>query len=329
MQTSVMIVKRIITAVLISLKSDAYQSSSCYSQAYTKKLNKFLWLTSRHDIPSRSTYFMSNVYTDDIIDTSQTHRPAVVIVAGATGYIGKAVVEQSIHRHFTTIGLVRDKELLNTPEKKRLYGKTFYQAHLLQASVSNTTELQESISTFLTCHAIHSSTHNLYFVSCLASPVGTRREAYAIDYQATLNFLHVAQSIHAYHFCLLSAFCVRRPLLQLQQAKLKMEAEIQNQTQLNDRNNIPSWSIIRPTAFLKSISGQLESIQRGNSYVVFGDGAVTKCNPISQQDLAEFMFMIMMDPKKHNQIYNIGGPDNPLTPKMLGEVRDMCTKIYE
>ena len=81
-----------------------------------------------------------------------------------------------------------------------------------------------------------------------------------------------------------------------------------------------SYSIIRPTAFFKSVSGQLEAIQGGAPYVLFGDGAVTRCNPISECDLAQFMLDSLTHQDMHNKILNVGGPDEPLTNKMLGEV---------
>jgi divinyl chlorophyllide a 8-vinyl-reductase len=291
----------IFTSCSKSLTAVAFQSS-LYSRSFT----------NRHYNHRNAIYAHPNHVISE--DNSPSIRPVVVIVAGATGYIGKAVVEESVKKNYSTLALVRSLDILETPANKQLYGNSFSGAHLLQVQVTNSTDLQDSISSLLKLQQIHSSTHDLYFVSCLASPIGTRKEAYAIDYQATLNLLHTAQHFKAHHFCLLSAFCVRNPLLQLQQAKLKMEAALQNQTSI-------SWTIIRPTAFLKSISGQFESIQKGNSYVVFGDGAVTRCNPISQQDLADFMLTTMLDSKKHNQVYNVGGPDDPLTPKMLGEVR--------
>lgn len=90
-----------------------------------------------------------------------------------------------------------------------------------------------------------------------------------------------------------------------------------------------TYSIVRPTAFFKSVSGQYESILQGNSYVLFGDGAVTKCNPIAEEDLAKFMCDSALEEYKDQRwgkILNIGGPDIPLTNKMLGEVS--CTMIF-
>lgn len=85
-----------------------------------------------------------------------------------------------------------------------------------------------------------------------------------------------------------------------------------------------TYSIVRPTAFFKSVSGQLESIAQGNSYVLFGDGAVTQCNPIAESELAQYMCDSSLEEYKESRwgkILNVGGPDMPLSNKMLGEVR--------
>ena len=106
-------------------------------------------------------------------------------------------------------------------------------------------------------------------------------------------------------------------ILKLQQAKLKFEEKLAEQTSM-------SYSIVRPTAFFKSVSGQLESLKDGNSYVLFGDGAVTRCNPISEEDLAIYMCDCALEEyseQRWGKILNVGGPDRPLSNKMLGEVR--------
>jgi divinyl chlorophyllide a 8-vinyl-reductase len=150
-------------------------------------------------------------------------------------------------------------------------------------------------------------------VSCLASRSGIKKDAYAIDYQATKNCLDAGIEAGAKHFVLLSAFCVKNPWLQFQQAKLKFEADLQAQDKM-------SWSIVRPTAFFKSVSGQLEVVQQGAPFVMFGDGEVTRCNPIAEADLATYLIDCVKDPARKNKILNLGGPDEPLTMKKQGEV---------
>lgn len=152
-------------------------------------------------------------------------------------------------------------------------------------------------------------------ISCLASRSGIKKDAYAIDYQATLNCLNSGRSpsVNARHFVLLSAFCVKNPWLQFQQAKLKFEEALQEQAEM-------TWSIVRPTAFFKSVSGQLEVIQSGAPFVMFGDGEVTRCNPISEADLATYLIDCISDKGRENKIINLGGPDEPLTMKKQGEM---------
>ena len=255
--------------------------------------------SSSSDVP----FFMQEV-NDQNKKNSDKEVSESIVVAGATGYIGRAVVRESVRRGYNTIALVRNIEKIqNTEEGIRLYGESFAGAKVIQCDVEDPEDLGRVFSS----HSISS------VVSCLASPVGTKREAYAIDYQATLNCLNAGRNANASHFVLLSAFCVRRPLLQLQQAKLKFEAELQKQEDM-------TWSIVRPTAFFKSVSGQLEGIQNGNPYVLFGDGAVTRCNPIAEGELAEYMLDCIHLESRKNQILNIGGPDSPLTNQMLGEM---------
>ena len=150
-------------------------------------------------------------------------------------------------------------------------------------------------------------------ISCLASRSGIKKDAYAIDYQATKNCLDAGVANNARHFVLLSAFCVKNPWLQFQQAKLKFEADLQEQTTM-------TYTIVRPTAFFKSVSGKLSVIQSGAPYVMFGDGEVTRCNPIAESDLARYMIDSMKDKSRENKIINLGGPDEPLTMKKQGEV---------
>jgi divinyl chlorophyllide a 8-vinyl-reductase len=151
-------------------------------------------------------------------------------------------------------------------------------------------------------------------MSCLASRSGIKKDAYAIDYQATKNCLDAGVANEARHFVLLSAFCVKNPWLQFQQAKLKFEADLQAQKTM-------TYSIVRPTAFFKSVSGQLEVVQKGAPFVMFGDGQVTRCNPIAEADLATYLVDCISDKSRENKIVNLGGPDQPLTMKKQGEVR--------
>jgi divinyl chlorophyllide a 8-vinyl-reductase len=62
-----------------------------------------------------------------------------------------------------------------------------------------------------------------------------KKDAYKIDYQATLNCLTAARKAEASQFILLSAYCVKKPLLQFQSAKLKFEEALTSAGDINYR----------------------------------------------------------------------------------------------
>ena len=60
-----------------------------------------------------------------------------VVIAGATGYIGKATVRESVRQGYNTIALVRDLKKVNSPEGKLLYGQFFEGAKVVECDVSD------------------------------------------------------------------------------------------------------------------------------------------------------------------------------------------------
>jgi divinyl chlorophyllide a 8-vinyl-reductase len=233
----------------------------------------------------------------------------IAVVAGASGYIGKSTVRESVRQGYKTIALVRDKSKIESDEGQMLYGQFFEGAEVVECDVCDTAKLTETLKDI----SSQGNGNIEAVISCLASRSGIKKDAYAIDYQATLNCLESGRAVDARHFVLLSAFCVKNPWLQFQQAKLKFEEAL---TAQNDM----SYSIVRPTAFFKSVSGQLEVIQQGAPFVMFGDGEVTRCNPISEADLATYLIDCISDNTRKNKIINLGGPDEPLTMKTQGEM---------
>jgi len=203
---------------------------------------------------------------------------------------------------YKTVALVRSIEKALSPQ---------YSEYL---SNPNTTVRQCDVTSEASIESVMSSLDSppSAIISCLASRTGTKKDSFLIDYGASSNLLKSARAYSA-HYTLLSAFCCKNPWLQFQQAKLKVEAEIKSQMD-------SSWSIVRPTAFFKSVSGQLEVIQSGAPFVMFGDGCVTRCNPISEFDLAKYLVDSISDKSRHSRIIDLGGPDEPLTMKKQGEL---------
>lgn len=148
-------------------------------------------------------------------------------------------------------------------------------------------------------------------VSCLASRTGAPKDAWAIDHDAQVNALNAAKAIGASQFILLSAICVQKPRLAFQHAKLAFEEAL--------RVSGLTYSIVRPTAFFKSLSGQVDRVRAGKPFLVFGDGSLTACKPISVDDLGRFIAGCIDDPVRQNKILPIGGPGPAITPMEQAE----------
>jgi divinyl chlorophyllide a 8-vinyl-reductase len=148
-------------------------------------------------------------------------------------------------------------------------------------------------------------------LSCMASRSGVPKDAWAVDHRAHLNVLNAARVAGVTHFVLLSAMCVQKPLLAFQHAKLAFEKAL--------IESGLTYSIVRPTAFFKSLSGQIDRIRKGKPFLVFGDGTLTACKPISDDDLADYLADCLDDERFWNQVLPIGGPGPAITPQQQGE----------
>ncbi len=218
-------------------------------------------------------------------DSSRT-----VLLAGATGYIGRAVAAELVARGYRVVALVR-----SAPDPDGLDG-----CEILRVEITDANRLNAALDD-VDADAL---------VSCIASRSGEPKDTWLVDYQANANLLRATARTGARKFVLLSAICVQKPLLAFQHAKLAFEKEL--------RESGLDYSIVRPTAFFKSLSGQVDRVRSGKPFIVFGDGTGTACRPISEGDLARYIAACLGDPRLSNRILPIGGPGDALTPRQQG-----------
>ena len=65
----------------------------------------------------------------------------VAVIAGATGYIGKSAVRESVRQGYKTFALIRDRKKIESKEGKRLYGDYFEGAEVVEVDVANEARL--------------------------------------------------------------------------------------------------------------------------------------------------------------------------------------------
>jgi divinyl chlorophyllide a 8-vinyl-reductase len=217
-----------------------------------------------------------------------------IFVLGATGTIGRATVRALVKANHEVVCFVR-------PASGRPEG------------MLNGAEMRFGDATdphALAVDGFRGETFNTV-ISCMASRTGAPKDAWAVDYQAHSNALKVAKDAGVTQFILLSAICVQKPRLAFQMAKLAFEQELMASGL--------DYSIVRATAFYKSLSGQIERLRRGKPFLIFGDGRGTACKPISDDDLGRYLAECVSEPSRRNRILPIGGPGPAITPREQGE----------
>lgn len=229
-----------------------------------------------------------------------THRR--VFVLGATGTIGRATVRALLRRGHEVVCFVRPRS--GVPGA----GAAEDLSQLLAGAEWRSGDVGDPVS--LSRDGFRGERFDV-LVSCMASRTGAPKDAWAIDHQAHVNALEAARSAGVMQMVLLSAICVQKPLLAFQHAKLAFEAVLVESG--------VSYSIVRATALFKSLSGQVERVRRGKPFLVFGDGTLTACKPIGDDDLGDYLADCIDHPERRNRILPIGGPGAAISPRDQGE----------
>ena len=177
-----------------------------------------------------------------------------VLLAGATGYIGQAVLKELVVQGYEVIALVRRGHDLVIDDPKAVT--------IVEADITADRDWDRRVP------AVHA------VVSCLASRTGAPADAHCVDFEANQKLLKHAERNGVSHFVLLSAICVQKPVLAFQRAKLRFE-------QLLHDSPVPA-TVIRATAFFRSLVGQLSRVQAGKPFLLFVQGSTL---PASQSQI--------------------------------------------
>ncbi len=218
-----------------------------------------------------------------------------IFVLGASGTIGRATVRALLRRDHEVVCFLRQSSAQAG-------------AALWPGAVVRTGDVADPVS--LARDGFCGERFDA-LVSCMASRTGVPRDAWAIDHAAHVNALEAAKAAGVTQVVLLSAICVQKPLLAFQQAKLAFEKVL--------TDSGLTYSIVRATAFFKSLSGQVERVKKGKPFLLFADGELTACKPISDDDLGDYLAGCLIDTSRHNRILPIGGPGRAITPRQQGE----------
>ncbi|PIQ25888.1 hypothetical protein COW36_22160 [bacterium (Candidatus Blackallbacteria) CG17_big_fil_post_rev_8_21_14_2_50_48_46] len=220
-----------------------------------------------------------------------------VLVAGATGYLGKHVVHELKRQGHRVRALVRNRE------------KLWKRGPFLEPAVGP--EVDEIVVADLTrpetlrgiCRDIE------YVISCVGLTRDAGKQTFAdVDYQGNHHLLLEAQqSPELKKFIYVSLLTqALDPNLEVIQAKERFVRELQES---------PTTScIIRPTGYFSDMTEYLKMAKRGRAYVL-GHGEST-INPIHGADLAQVCVKAMIAKEKE---WAVGGPQT-LTQKQIAQL---------
>lgn len=201
-----------------------------------------------------------------------------ILLAGATGYLGKYILEELIKRNFDITVLVRNLSKLNFKNKNQI--------KVIEGQIADS-------------ESINGSCKNIDIV---ISTVGITRQKDGltymdVDYGGNKNLLEEAKKNSVQKFIYVSVFQGENlRFLEICNAKELFVEEL--------KSSGLDYSIIRPNGFFSDITEFYNMAQKGRVYL-FGNGT-WKANPIHGEDLAKVCVDAIHIDKRE---INVGGPE--------------------
>lgn len=214
-----------------------------------------------------------------------------VLVAGATGYLGKYVVKALHAAGYPVRALARDPSRLG--EVRPLC------AEVVTAEATKPETLGDLVG------------DATVLVSSLGKHDFKRSPTtWEIDYQANMNLLERAKTGGVERVVFVSV--LRGP--ELRRRGIRAAQAREGVVDAIEASGL-DWTIVRPNGFFNDMADIFEMAVGGTAWLV-GDGAV-KMNPIHGEDLARFVVEKLGDPAAHRASFDVGGPDVLTYPEII------------
>lgn len=201
-----------------------------------------------------------------------------VLIAGATGYLGRFILKEFQERKRPFKAIARSKATLTR--------KGVDPQNIIEAQVTDPTTLEghfDAIDTVISTVGITRQKDGLTYMD--------------VDYQANVNLLKVAKNAGVRKFIYISAINgTQMRHLKIMEAKERFVDEL--------KSSGLDYTVIRPNGFFSDMKDFLDMAKGGRVYL-FGDGEY-KLNPIHGQDLATVVIDAVGSNEKE---VTVGGPD--------------------
>ena len=216
-----------------------------------------------------------------------------ILLAGATGYLGRFITEELVEKEYDVKIVVRNKDKINLKAQNLI---------ILEAQVTQPETLKnicENIDVVISTIGITRQKDGLTYMD--------------VDFQANANLIDEAKRRGIKKFIYISV---------LKGENLKHLKICEAKEKLGDylKSSGLDYCIIRPNGFFSDMKDFLKMAKTGKVYL-FGDGKL-KLNPIHGKDLANEVVNAIRQDKKE---INIGGPDL----LSQNEIAELALKAYK